>query len=161
MFSIFSNSKEKIRDKNIDKIVSELTEIQNDIVKFTSDSTIDLEISEIVGRLKGKNPEMLSGQELVEFLVYLSDKTKTKSDMTRIHFTDTMLRVIHAKIEVLTMYRKGMATCNSIRQLFSFRTIFTILVFVIILLLALVATHKEDPSLFKDIGLSSKIKKGL
>jgi len=138
---------------DVEKLIRDLREVQIQIVDFTNEAQIDTEIAEMIGKLKAHDPETLSGQELIEFLVYLSDKTKTKADTTRNHYTDTMMRVVHAKIELLLIYHKSLVKGSVLRQIFSISTVWPIIITITFGLVALVTIHKYDPSLFVDLGI--------
>lgn len=149
-------SRKDVQIKDIEKLISELKDVQMSIVAFTNDSQIDIEIAEMIGKLKAQNPDELNGETIIEFLVYLSDKTKTKADGAQTHYTETMMKVIHAKIELLLIYHTGLIKGSVLRQIFSMSTVWPILVVVIFSLVALVTIHKYDPSLFIDLGISHK-----
>jgi len=149
-------SKEADTLKDIDKIVKDLKDLQLSIIEFTNDSSIDMEISEMIGKLKAQNPENVDPEKLMEFLAYLSDKTKTKSDMTQSHYTDTMMKVIHAKIELLAIYHTGVVRGSVIRQIFSMSSVWPILFSLVFIVAILIGTHKYDPSLFRDLGISGQ-----
>jgi len=153
--SVFTDKKD-VQIKDVEKLIRELKDVQMSIVAFTNDYTIDSDISEMIGKLKAQNPNELSGETIIEFLVYLSDKTKTKGDMTQSHYTDTMMKVVHAKLELLVIYHTGLVRGSVLRQIFSVSTILPIIVVIMFALVALVTVHKFDPMLFSDMGLTNK-----
>lgn len=152
----FISDKRDVPVKDVEKLIRDLQEVQVQIVDFTNEAQIDTEIAEMIGKLKAHDPETLSGKELIEFLVYLSDKTKTKTDTTRNHYTDTMMKVVHAKIELLLIYHKSLVKGSVLRQIFSVSTVWPIIIIITFGLVALVTIHKYDPSLFADLGISHK-----
>jgi len=153
LIDIFKQKDNTIKD--ISKTIHELKEVQNDIITFTNDTQLDKDIADMIGQLKGQDPENISGEKLVEFLVYLSDKTKTKTDSIQSHYADTMRRVIHAKIDILLIYHMNILNNSVISQLFSFRTIVPIIFLVTFLLGTLMLVHRYDRELFVDIGVSN------
>ena len=143
--------------KEVEKLIKDLTELKASVVDYANVDEIDMEIAEMIGSLKAKG-DSISNAELVEFLVYLSDKTKTKADTNRNHFNDTMIKVVHAKIELLLIYHNGLSRGSIFRQIFSMATVWPVLFVLIVAVSILVSVHKYDPSLFYDIGMIAKNK---
>ena len=152
--SIFKQSNEG-QIKEVEKLITELTELKASVIDYTNADEIDTEIAEMIGTLKARSGS-ITNSELVEFLVYLSDKTKTKVDTNRNHFNDTMMQVVHAKIELLLIYHNGLTRGSAIRQIFSMATLLPLLFVLLIVISALVVVHKYDPTFFRDVGISSK-----
>ncbi len=148
--------KKTIPSEEIERLIKELTELKSAMVNYANEADIDIEIAEMIGSLKARDSEQITGKELVEFLVYLSDKTKTKADATRNHFNDTMMKVVHAKIELLLIYHKNLIEGSVLRQIFSMSTVWPIIVIIAFISVALVTIHKYDPGLFVDLGISHK-----
>lgn len=148
-------TKKDTADEEIKKIINDLNDVQNTIIEFTNNTELDKDIADMIGQLKAQDPEKIKGEKLIEFLVYLSDKTKTKTDSIQSHYSDTMRRVIHAKIDMLIMYHSAISKRNVIMQILSFRAIMPLVIAVIVIIATILLVHKYDRELFVDIGLSS------
>jgi hypothetical protein len=146
-----------VPSSEIERLIKELTALKSEMVNYANEAEIDIEIAEMIGSLKARDSDKITGKELVEFLVYLSDKTKTKTDETRNHFNDTMMKVIHAKIELLLIYHKNLIQGSVLRQIFSMSTVWPVIAIVTFVAVALVTIHKYDPGLFSDLGISHKV----
>ena len=138
--------------QKVEKLISELNDIQTTIVNFSNNKDIDQDIAIMIAELKGHRPEDISQEKIVEFLAYISDKTKTKTDIIQANYTDTMRRIIHAKIELLYMYYTSVSNRSVVRQILSMQTVMVVMTFVIMIVALIVGVHKVDPDLFTDIG---------
>jgi len=141
--------------KKVEKLIKELTELKESVIEHNNSDAIDIEIAEMIGTLKARG-KTITNTEIVEFLVYLSDKTKTKADTNKQHFNDTMMKMVHAKIELLLIYHRGLTKVSAIRQIFSMDTVWPLLFVLLTIVSTIVVVHKFDPSLFHDLGIGSK-----
>jgi hypothetical protein len=142
--------------ERVEKLIAELNDIQKTIVEFSNNKDIDQDIAIMIGSLRAQRTEDISQEKIVEFLAYLSDKTKTKTDSIQANYTDTMRRIIHAKIKLLYLYYTSVSGRTIVSQVLSIQTAMALIVLVALLIGILIGVHKVDPTLFNDIGISSR-----
>jgi hypothetical protein len=145
--------------EKVEKLIAELNDIQKTIVEFSNNKDIDQDIAIMIGLLRAQNAEDISQKKVVEFLAYLSDKTKTKTDSIQANYTDTMRRIIHAKIKLLYLYYTSVSGRSIIRQVLSMQTVIILIIFAALMVGLLIGAHKADPSLFVDIGITKGVSK--
>jgi len=143
-------------EKEIKKIIEELYDVQNTIVEFTNNTQLDKDIADMIGQLKAQSREDITSEKIIEFLVYLSDKTKTKSDSIQVHYSETMRKVIHAKIEMLIMYHTAISKRSAIEHILSVKRLFMVVTAFVVIVGIIVMAHKYDQELFIDMGISSR-----
>jgi hypothetical protein len=64
-----------------------------------------------------------------------------------------MLKVVSAKISLLTIHKNAVARGNVVRQILSVSSIVPIIIMITFIVAVAVGIHKYDPTLFIDIGL--------
>lgn len=147
-FSLFDKKEVDAEKANIDELVDQLREVQITIVEYGNNTAIDLKIAEMIGMLKARQNTEVSQSEIIEFLVYLSDVTRTKQDSMNTHYSDTMFKIVHAKIDMLLMYHKKIASLHNLSSLFSFKNVLVVIVLFLGLIGVLIGAHKYDPKVF-------------
>ena len=153
-FDMLTTKKDK-PIKDIEKLMEELRDIQQAMTDFSNASDIDTDIAAMLGELKGKDPEKVTREDLIEVLIYLNDKTKTKLNQAKVHFHGVLMRVTHAKLKMLLIYHTGLIKGNTIRQIFSVSTVIPFILIFVFLLATFIIIDKYDKSALIDAGIMS------
>jgi len=144
---------QKGNSKKVDYIISELKKLHEDIRRTAEYQELDDTISKAIGKLSAGG-DAITDEQLIEILVVIGDKLKTKTQQLENNYLMAMDKIILAKIEFMRLYEENL-TRTPMHIIFSAKTALTVTMMALVLLGALLAAHMVDRELFVDIGLSN------